>query len=344
MYGIETTLPPYLEKFQSQVFDIPSKRRKVLTNHKTPDEKEAEKQARREETLLQKAKLKEEREKLRLERKKQAAVKYPVEDLDLPIYRKDPNNNWALIDMSPQKYFSRDGIIPYPSGGRSERPIPRHDPTIPAELFDTFLSTWAFLTVFAEPLRLAAYSVDEFEKALFHETHQPKATVMVEYNACLLNVIIKERKDNTSNEIINGDALENYLESLEKSDDESDDENDNSSKQGGSKLKPESSLLPKIERGWRDKDHLRFAQKWDSKELRANYDRRGWETTLIGCINDIATPELLPNVDELLRHLNPKLNSSAADREKQYPTLSIKQKLEILEFLVNVVNESTVIK
>lgn len=346
MYGIETPLPSYLEKFQNQVFDIPSKRRKIITsNHyKTPDEKEAEKQARREETLLHKAKLKEERDRLRIERKKQAAVKYPVEDLDLPIYRKDPNNNWALIDMSPRKYVSKDGIIPYPSGGRSERPIPHHDSNIPAELFDTFLSTWAFLTVFAEPLKLTAYSVDEFEKALFHETHQPKATVLVEYNACLLNVIIKERKDNTSNEIINGDASESYLESLEKSDDESDDEHEGNSKQTGSKLKPESSQLPKIERGWRDKDHLRFAQKWDSKELRANYERRGWETTLIGCINDIATPELLPSIDDLLRHLNPKLNSSAADREKQYPTLSIKQKLDILEFLVHVVNESTIIK
>ncbi|KAI8639433.1 hypothetical protein BD408DRAFT_392367 [Parasitella parasitica] len=344
MYGIETALPPYLEKFQNQVFDIPSKRRKIANSYKTPDEKEAEKQARREETLLQKAKMKEERDRLRIERKKQAAVKYPVEDLDLPIYRKDPNNNWALIDMSPQRYVSRDGIIPYPTGGRSGRPIPHHDSSIPAELFDTFISTWAFLTVFAEPLKLTAYSVDEFEKALFHQTHQPKAAVLVEYNACLLNVIIKERKDNTSNEIINGDALENYLESLEKSDDESDEESDDNIKQGGSKLKPESALLPKIERGWRDKDHLRFAQKWDNKELRANYDRRGWETTLIGCINDIATPELLPNIDELLRHLNPKLNSSAADREKQYPTLAVKQKLDILEFLVNVVNESTVIK
>ncbi|KAL9537836.1 hypothetical protein MBANPS3_011419 [Mucor bainieri] len=346
MYGIETPLPPYLEKFQNQVFDIPSKRRKIITgsHYKTPDEKEAEKQARREETLLHKAKLKEERDRLRIEKKKQSAVKYPVEDLDLPIYRKDPNNNWALIDMSPRKYVSRDGMIPYPSGGRSERPIPHHDSSIPAELFDTFLSTWAFLTVFAEPLKLTAYSVDEFEKALFHDTHQPKAIVLVEYNACLLNVIIKERKDNTSNEIINGDASENYLESLEKSDNESDDENDGNSKQTGSKLKPETSQLPKVERGWRDKDHARFAQKWDSKELRANYERRGWETTLIGCLNDIATPELLPSIDDLLRHLNPKLNSSAADREKQYPTLSIKQKLDILEFLVNVVNESTIIK
>lgn len=314
--------------------------------------------------MLQKAKLKEERDRLREERKKQSAIKYPIEDLDLPIYRKDPNMNWLLTDMSPQKYDVKQQdacIIPYPSGGRSERPIPHHDSLIPPELFEHFLSIWAFLTVFAEPLKLSAYSVDEFERALFHNTHQPKATVLVEYNACLLNVIINERKEDTVNETINGEVMETYVESLEEEaeennsdkgsgdeDEEEENEDSQTNKKGtSSKLKNDSttsSVLPKVERGWRDKEHLKISQKWDNKELRANYDRRGWETTLIGCLNDVATPELIPDLDELLRHLVPKMGSSAADREKQYPTLSIKQKLDILGSLIDVVNESNVIK
>lgn len=323
----------------------------MIVQSKTPDEKEAEKRARKEESLLQKAKLKEERERLREERKKQSAVKYPLEDLDLPIYRKDPNLNWMLVDMSPQKYDAKDGIIPYPSGGRSERPKPHHDSPIPPELFDSFLSIWAFLTVFAEPLKLAAYSVDDFERALFHNTHQPKATVLVEYNSCLLNVIINERKEDTQNETINGDLMETYVESLEdgnsKSGSDDEDENEENEKNPGSKLKndiPSTSILPKVERGWRDKEHLKLSQKWDNKELRANYDRRGWETSLIGCLNDVATPELIPNLDELLQHLVPRIGSTAADRERQYPTLSIEQKLNILAFLIDVVNESNLIK
>lgn len=333
-----------MQELQDRAFAKISKKRKIISQAKTPDEREAEKKARKEETLLQKAKLKEERDKLREERKKQSAVKYPLEDLDLPIYRKDPNLNWLLIDMSPHKFHIKDATIPYPSGGRSERPVPHHDSPIPPELFDSFLSIWAFLTVFAEPLKLSAYSVDEFERALFHNTHQPKATVLVEYNSCLLNVIISERKEDTVNETINGEVMEIYVESLEE-DKDADDEVDEEDTPTGSKLKDEApSVLPKVERGWRDKEHLKISQKWDSKELRANYDRRGWETTLIGCLNDIATPDLVPDLDDLLRHLVPRIGSTAADREKQYPTLSIKQKLDILSFLVDVVNESNLIK
>lgn len=356
-YDIDTRLPPHLQEAQDHAFDRTSKKRKITVQNKTPDEKEAEKRARKEESLLQKAKLKEEREKLREERKKQAAVKYPLEDLDLPIYRKDPNLNWMLVDMSPQKFDAKDAVIPYPSGGRPERPKPHYESPIPPELFDSFLSIWSFLTVFAEPLKCSAYSVDEFEKALFHDTHQPKSTVLVEYNSCLLNVIISERKEDTANETINGDVMETYVEALEENEshsgsDNNDDEEEQetSKKRRGSKLKDDNkstsatSALPKVERGWRDKEHLRLSQKWDHKELRANYDHRGWETTLIGCLNDVATPDLIPNLDELLRHLVPRTGSTAADREKQYPTLTIAQKLDILSFLIDVVNESSLIK
>lgn len=361
---MDNRLPAHLQEAYDHLFVKPTNKKRKLLATKTAHEKEAEKRARREENMLQKAKLKEERDRLREERKKQAAVKYPLEDLDLPVYRKDPNRNWALIDMSPQTYdCKQSGVIPYPSGGKPIRPLAHYDSPIPPNLFDSFLSIWAFLTVFSEPLKLTAYSVDDFERALFHTSHQPKATVLIEYNACLLNAIISERKEDTANEIINGDAMENYIESLEEqnpsddhnSNDEREDEYEGEDEDPGndknrkvSKLKPEQfalpSVLPRVERGWRDQEHLRFSKKWDNKELRANYERRGWETSLIGCLNDVATPDLLPDVDDLLRHLVPKMNSTAVDREKQYATLSVKQKLDILGFLVDVVNESTLIK
>lgn len=371
-YDLDTRLPYELQQAQDKVFKrggsaavtaaeaaaaavAGGKKRKMMVSTKTVDEREAEKRARKEESLLQKAKLKQERERLREEKKKQSGVKYPLEDLDLPIYRKDPNLNWVLVDMSPLNYKEKDGVIPYPSGGRTQRPLPHHDSAIPPELFDSFLSIWTFLTVFAEPLKVSAYSVDEFERALFHNTHQPKATVLVEYNACLLNVIINERKEETTNELINGEIMETFVESLEESDEEESEEeteegetetaSEQKKQQQGSKLKNETSqALPKVERGWRDKEHLRISQKWDLKELRANYDRRGWETSLIGCLNDVATPDYIPDLDNLLRHLVPRVGSTAAEREKQYPTLSIKQKLDIMHFLVDVVNESNVIK
>lgn len=252
--------------------------------------------------------------------------------------------------MSPQHYDATMTVIPFPKAGKPERPSPHQESKIPEELYSSFLSAWAFMTVFAEPLKIAAFSLDEFEKALLHTTHQPKSTLLVEYNSGLLNIIINERDNDTANELINGDIMDDYVAALEEQEEESDhSDNEQEQKKKGSKLKntiiePSCASLPRVERGWRDKEGLKISQKWDHKELRANYHRRGWETSLIGCLNDVATPDLLPNVDELLQHLIPKLNSTAADREKQYPTLSIKQKLDILNFLISAVNESTPIK
>ncbi|CEG66262.1 hypothetical protein RMATCC62417_02874 [Rhizopus microsporus] len=332
-YCIDSTLPQHLQEAQNDF--LKSNKRRKLMQTRTTDDRMAERKAKKEESMLQKAKLKEERERQKEERKRQVAVKYPLEDLDLPIYRKDPSLNWLLVDMSPQKCDSKEIIIPYPSGGRSLRPMPHKESSIPPELFDSFLSVWSFLTVFAEPLKVSAYSVDEFEGALFHNTHQPKATVLVEYNACLLNVIINERNDDTSNEIINGDVVDQYIEDLEDQE-ESDEEEDTKEER-----KP---VLPTVERGWRDKEHLRISSRWDHKELRASTERRGWESSLIGCLNDVATPDMIPDLNEILQHLVPRSNSTAAEREKRYPTLSLKQKLDILGFLVNVVNESNLIK
>lgn len=331
-YGIDTTLPAHLQEAQDLAYA------KLVRKRKAPgrfaDDKDAEKRARREETLINRAKLKEEKERQREERRRQAAVKYPMEDLDLPIYRKDPNMNWALIDMSPDIYTG-PYAIPYPSGGRTPRPVPQKNENIPSELFEDFISVWSFLSVFSEPLGLLAFSIDEFERALGQNPQQGKSTILVESNACLLNVIIRERKDDTVSEIASGSAMEEYVDALEEEEEE--EETDEEKEQERPKLEK------KHERGWRSPEQLRLTKGWDNKEIRSS-DRKGWETVLIGCLNDIATPELVPEIDDILSHLVPRDGSTVAERERRYPTLSMKQKLDILNFLVQAVNESMLIK
>ncbi|KAI7898906.1 ATP-utilizing chromatin assembly and remodelling N-terminal-domain-containing protein [Cokeromyces recurvatus] len=294
-YHIDTTLPDHIQELYERL----SKKRKIPSYY----ERDAEKRAKREEIQLLRAKQKEERDRLREEKRKQSAVKYPVEDLDLPIYRKDPNLNWTLIDMSTDSTHD----IPYPSGGRPERPTP-HTNSLSPELFDILLAIWSFMAAFSEPLKLSSFSLDEFEASIFGED---RSHILAEYHATLLNVIIRERNEDTMNDIMNGDRMEEYLET-------------------------HVTLT-----GWRNKDQLKLTSKWDQKEIRSSYERRGWETVLMGCLNDVATPELVSDLDEILTHL---YATTASERERQYPTLTPKQKLNILTFLTDVVNESTLIK
>ncbi|KAI8146739.1 ATP-utilizing chromatin assembly and remodelling N-terminal-domain-containing protein [Fennellomyces sp. T-0311] len=329
-YGISTVLPLHLQEAQDLAYANQARKRKAPL--KEPEDKEAEKRARKEENLLQKAKLKEEKERQREERRKQAAVKYPIEDLDLPIYRKDPNLNWALIDMSPDKYTG-PAIIPYPSGGRTPRPTPHKNTSIPDDVFETFISVWTFLAVFSDPLELSPFSIDDFERALCQPNQ--KSNILFESNACLLNVIISERKQDIASEIASGLVTEEYLESMK---DEQDDSTKKQQDTAFSRLRRE-----KVERGWRDTEQLKLSNGWDEEEIDLE-DRKGWEAVLIGCLNEIATPSLVPDLDLILRHLVPRNNSTASERERQYPSLSIKHKLTILSFLVEAVNESNTIK
>ncbi|KAG2225366.1 hypothetical protein INT45_005610 [Circinella minor] len=344
-YGISTLLPPHLQEAQDLAYANQARKRKAPL--KELEDKEAEKRARKEENLLQKAKLKEEKERQREERRKQAAVKYPIEDLDLPIYRKDPNLNWALIDMAPDKYTG-PATIPYPTGGRDPRPPLHKNTAIPDDIFETFISVWSFLAVFSDPLSLSPFSIDDFERALCQPSQQmSKSNVLFESNVCLLNVIIKERQQDIGGEIASGVMNEEYLETIKQN---QEDDNEESSGKSSSSSTPTSTKKDtsfihhqgeKVERGWRDSEQLKLSSGWDRRTIR---NTKGWETVLIGCLNEIATPALIPDLDYILCHLVPRNKSKASERERQYPSLSIKHKLAILSFLIDAVNESTAVK
>ena len=341
-------LPPHLQEAQDLAYANQARKRKAPL--KELEDKEAEKRARKEENLLQKAKLKEEKERQREERRKQAAVKYPIEDLDLPIYRKDPNLNWALIDMAPDKYTG-PATIPYPTGGRDPRPLLHKNTAIPDDIFETFISVWSFLAVFSDPLNLSPFSIDDFERALCQPSQQmSKSNVLFESNACLLNVIIKDRQQDIGGEIASGVVNEEYLETIKKDQDDDDDDDDSSGKSSATSTsstptKKDTAFTrlrgEKVERGWRDTEQLKLSSGWDRRTIR---NTKGWETVLIGCLNEIATPALIPDLDMILRHLVPRNKSTASERERQYPSLSIKHKLAILSFLIDAVNESTAVK
>lgn len=318
-YGIDSTLPSALQEAQDIAYAKQARKRK-LPGVKSATEKEAEKRARKEESMLQKARIKEEKERQREERRKQASIKYPIEDLDIPIYRKDPNANWTLIDMTSGVYTGPHNI-PYPSGGRTPRPVP-HKNTLADDLFESVISIWSFLTVFSDPLELDPFSIDEFERALCGTT---KSSLIINSNISLLNVIIAERKQGIASDIASGVAMEDYV-----------DEGPESKDASFARLRGSQ-----VERGWRDQEQLRLAEDWDEEELE---DPKGWELVLIGFLNDVATPELVPELDHILRHLVPRNNSTASEREKQYISLNLRHKLVVFAFLIDVVNESNLIK
>ncbi|KAI8071611.1 hypothetical protein BC940DRAFT_293280 [Gongronella butleri] len=383
-YDISMELPAHLQDRQEAAYQAMMSKRQQLyvdsgypvNNAMLPDtwatsqsvdnlaQREAERQNRREENQRLKELQRLEREKIREERRKQAAVKYPIEDLDLPIYRKDPNNYWTLIDMTPN--VANGGaapaeplLIPYPCGGRGARPKPHtraSQSALNEQQFESLLMCWSFLTVFAKPLRLRTMTVDEFEQVMIYEPRDddnisassPSNPLLLVINAfvALLNVVIKERMKGTPSDMISGERLEDYLEEHNMMSDDDDVEDQDQSPgdncESDARNRDETNGNHDQSIGWRHKEQLRLCRNWDDREIR--YDKRNWILALIGCLNEVAFPDVLDSLEEYVSHLVPKYQSTIADRDKQFATLDIGKRLALLSFIIGVVNESQTIK
>ncbi|KAF7732000.1 hypothetical protein EC973_007105 [Apophysomyces ossiformis] len=301
-------------------------------------------------------------------RKLEASLKYPMEDLDLPAYRRNPSGLGPIIDMTPRTEDSKKPI-PNPTGGLPVRVRPSGENTVPAECFGSFLMVWCFLSVFARSLDLYPFGLDEFENALRHNSSEIKSQILIESNVCLLNAIIKQRRKSKvhSNgalaaggnlallEPVYGSGYQSSRsttpvfstikreESGSASQYTSGDEQEETAGEWFSQtsVMRRSSLM---ERGCGSEEVCNIGHNWDARPIRPENDRAGWEDILIGCINHLAPLEQVPDFDRILSHLIPRADSTLEDREEAYLTLSLKDKIKIFELLVSAVNECSFIK
>ncbi|KAG1083802.1 hypothetical protein G6F42_022060 [Rhizopus arrhizus] len=83
---------------------------------------------------------------------------------------------------------------------------------------------------------------------------------------------------------------------------------------------------------------------WDHGTVDTEAERYGWEDILIGFVNQLAPIEQLPELDRILNMLVPSENSTLEEREQAYSSLCLRDKITLFELLINVANESFVIK
>ncbi|OAD79541.1 DDT transcription factor [Phycomyces blakesleeanus NRRL 1555(-)] len=335
-YGIESTLPQSLQEAKNNAY-LKSRKRKTGTPEELTPKKPEEKP---------------------LDAKKlEAMIKYPMEDLDVPIYRRDPSGEGPIMDMSPSTSNSTK-TIQNPTGGMPICPTPCRDSTIPTECFGSFLMVWCFLSIFARPLDLSPFTLDDFENALHHNSTYIKSQILIESNVALLNAIIRQQRKSK----LQGVASKNlalYDEHTSRSttpalDGQSKDSSTRGSQDGSDEEKDElvgwpaqralSRRASLVERGCGSDEIMRIGTGWDSATIKSVNDREGWEDVLIGCINQLAPSEKVPEFDRILNSLVPRHNSTLEERQTAYVSLCLKDKIMIFELLVQTVNECAFIK
>ncbi|CAD6892302.1 unnamed protein product [Tilletia controversa] len=118
----------------------------------------------------------EEEKRLKAERKK--ALKYPCEDLEL-----DPINARELSAHVP-------GEVPR----MRRRPACKRDLPggLSGSVWEELLGVYGYLQAVGKPLQLSSFTLDDFEMALRHPTHDPQCTLVVEIHAAVLNTVIRD--------------------------------------------------------------------------------------------------------------------------------------------------------
>ncbi|KAI8971567.1 ATP-utilizing chromatin assembly and remodelling N-terminal-domain-containing protein [Mycotypha africana] len=296
-------------------------------------------------------------------RRLEATLKYPMEDLNIPMYRRDPSGMGNIVDMTPGTEGQK-AVAQNPTGDMPLRPTPPTQPTVPDDCYGSFLMVWSFLSVFSQPLRLSPFSLDDFENALRHNSH---TTIMTESNVALLNAIIKQR-DRLKKESLGHGSMalaaqqslygtgyqasrmtdpvyqNPSLASASASQYNSEDDADFDSHTWKAKRPSVTKRIPTVERGCGSAEVEAITFNWDNGTVDTEEERIGWEDILIGFINQLAPIEQLPEVDRILSHLVPSATSTLEEREQAYISLSLRDKIKIFELLLSVANESYVIK
>ncbi|KAG0367850.1 ATP-utilizing chromatin assembly and remodelling N-terminal-domain-containing protein [Gamsiella multidivaricata] len=307
-YGIETRLPADLQAARDLVFS-------KLKKRKGPADPAPELAA------AKKAK-KEAAEKAKEEGTSESAtpadvkvIKYPMEDLDL-----DPT------------------LVAKDCEGPTARPETQKDISVPQDCFEAVVMAWQFLNSFSSALKLSPFGLQDFEDSLAHSDAQHPSVMVAEYHSALLNVIIQDRLKGIAKPVLlsttgtptgaSAGAREDRESSVMTEDDESTvDDGDLSI--GGHDEYIQRRKLPHRPINERV---VVIGNGWDEKLVLP--PREGWESVLVGLVNELGSFDAIPNVDRILNRLVPNETSLKEDVEFLFPTLPYEDKVSVLVFLV----------
>ncbi|CEP08391.1 hypothetical protein [Parasitella parasitica] len=276
-------------------------------------------------------------------RRIESTLKYPVEDLNVPSYRRDPNGNGPLTDMTPGTKGATSLAL-NPTGGMPLRPAPNYQSTVPTECIGSFLMVWSFLGNFSQPLKLSPFSLDDFENALRYDS---ATTILTESNIALLNAVILQRDRLKKESLGHGPTAlaanialygTGYLVS----------------RTTAPAVPPppptshpfsrESSIQYNSED---DDDHHDVWKLTQPIQQRISTVERGCGSAAVEYVSlnwDHGTVDTEAELDRILNMLVPSDNSTLEEREQAYSSLSLRDKIILFELLINVANESFVIK
>ncbi|PWN37330.1 uncharacterized protein FA14DRAFT_159430 [Meira miltonrushii] len=347
-----------------------SKRRKYLEEENADGTVNKKPRKNKAEAAKEEAERKEEEERRKAEERRKKMIKYPIEDLLL-----EPLNDEEVVKSENGDHITRRNLRPVPSTS-----------LLPAgkDLFEPMMNSYVFLQGCAKALLLSPFHLDDLESALKHSSYDPPCHLVGEVHAALLNIIVRDftnqkvptikavAKDASGDEEDEFDEENNESEEDEEAeqiadDDEEEDELDEldskaSSAADESEIDSGEEEDEEGEKGEKKQGEEVYAagrklgRGWETKLLRSENFRAGWEYSLCGILAKRSNPETFPRGLAILSHLtgvgsfsngNVKKEEGKEEKEEpsvpvndiyqtpvqRYVTLSLGDKIVMLEFL-----------
>ncbi|KAI8098498.1 ATP-utilizing chromatin assembly and remodelling N-terminal-domain-containing protein [Halteromyces radiatus] len=196
-FDIDTTLPSDLDAAKTLAYSKSRKMRSLLAAEKQKEIDQAKLASKTKgvpTSIIKLTTVLTEKDRLEEARKLESLLKFPMEDLDLPVYRRNPHTiiTPVFLDMSLGK-CSESEPVPNPTGDFPLRPHPTYE-TVASDCFGSFLMVWSFLNVFSRPLCLSPFNLDDFESSLRYTSTDYKCEMVYEVIVALLNCIIRHRQ------------------------------------------------------------------------------------------------------------------------------------------------------
>jgi hypothetical protein len=377
-FGIPTSMSEDVEEKNRLIKEVKlSKRRKYLDEEGGEDSGAAKKPRKsKAEEAKAEAEHREEEERRRAEEKRRKMIKYPLEDLQLEVVNRE-------LAQDHQGESTTD-TLPEP-----KRPVPRTTllPVSPT-LFEPLMNSYLFLQACGKALSLSPFHLDEYESALRHTTHDPPCHLIGEAHAALLNVIVRDTSNaklpsaNAPKAVADDDDLEedefdednNLTEDEEAGEDianesEEEEEEDELDELDSKASSIDDSETESVVDQTVDGEEVlarkgeevyaagrKLGRGWESKHLRADNFRAGWEYSICGLLTKRATQEEFPRSLAILSHLTGVGSYAKEDRVKaegedegtikaasemdiyetpshRYVTLALEDKILLLQYL-----------
>ncbi|KAH8150366.1 uncharacterized protein LAJ45_05577 [Morchella importuna] len=294
------------------------------------------------------------------------AIKYPIEDLDLPIQegthrptlhflsaagmpgKLEPNETGVNRRIS--RSSTRNSLV----ASASPAPV---DNGIDEEKVGYYLSTWVFLNIYCEPLVLDSFTFDDYIQALEYSSDEMECELFVEIHCSLLKSIVNEQG-----------VIQAQLPDFDEDEDEEDNEDEEGSEAGSTgrtaqvngegegeggneegKMEVEGSESGRKSRGrseegrkHRADELFEHSDSWVQRLKVRDFKNGGWQSIIVGLLYQLSMDtRYSKDCEEILAYLTPVDTEPTPETvSQQYLTLNPNLRVMVLHLLSRLTHET----